>query len=220
MRVGGTPVEPGSIHRLSGRVDFVLQGEGKSLPVSYVGSEPLPDTFVDKSQALVEGRPAADGRFVAEHVQAKCASKIRSCSGWHANSFCGWGSSHSALCNTPRFGGGSGDSVDVFGSFALLLAFVCAAYAFVGGIAAIRTRHPLLVKSTRQAGLATCGLIFLATFSLEYLFFSDNFSVAYVVAHSNRSLSPFYKVAALWSGQEGSLLFWSFLLAVYVFFQR
>src|SRR5215470_6463550 len=74
LRVGGT-VEPGSIHRLSGRVDFVLQGEGKSLPVSYVGSDPLPDTFVDKSQALVEGRPDQAGRFVAEHVQAKCASK-------------------------------------------------------------------------------------------------------------------------------------------------
>jgi cytochrome c-type biogenesis protein CcmF len=106
--------------------------------------------------------------------------------------------------------------VDVFGSFALILAFVCAVYAFVGGIAAILTRHPLLVKSTRQAGIATCALIFLGTFSLEYLFFSDNFSNAYVVAHSNRDLSTFYKVAALWSGQEGSLLFWSFLLAVYV----
>jgi len=78
--VGGT-VEPGSIHRLSGRVDFVLQGEGKSLPVSYVGNEPLPDTFVDKSQALVEGRPAPDGRFVAEHVQAKCASKYEAAPG-------------------------------------------------------------------------------------------------------------------------------------------
>jgi cytochrome c-type biogenesis protein CcmE len=74
LRVGGT-VEPGSIHRLSGRVDFVLQGEGKSLPVSYVGSDPLPDTFVDKSQALVEGSLARNGSFVAENVQAKCASK-------------------------------------------------------------------------------------------------------------------------------------------------
>jgi len=90
-------------------------------------------------------------------------------------------------------------------------------YAFVGGIAAIVTRHPLLVKSTRQAGMATCGLIFIATFSLEYLLFTDNFSVAYVVSHSNRDLSTFYKIAALWSGMEGSLLFWSFLLAVYVF---
>jgi cytochrome c-type biogenesis protein CcmF len=107
--------------------------------------------------------------------------------------------------------------VDVFGSFALVLAFICAVYAFGGGIAAIITRHPLLVKSTRQAGMATCGLIFLATFSLEYLFFSDNFSIAYVVAHSNRDLSTFYKIAALWAGQEGSLLFWSFLLAIYVF---
>jgi cytochrome c-type biogenesis protein CcmF len=107
--------------------------------------------------------------------------------------------------------------VDVFGSFALLLAFICAVYAFVGGIFAIRTRHPLLVKSTRQAGMATCGLIFIATFSLVYLFFSDSYWVAYVVAHSNRDLSTFYKVSALWAGQEGSLLFWSFLLAIYVF---
>jgi cytochrome c-type biogenesis protein CcmF len=107
--------------------------------------------------------------------------------------------------------------VDVFGSFALVLAFVCAVYAFAGGIAAILTRHPLLIKSTRQAGIATCCLIFLSTFSLEYLFFSDNFANAYVVSHSNRDLSTFYKIAALWSGQEGSLLFWSFLLAVYVF---
>ena len=106
--------------------------------------------------------------------------------------------------------------MDLFGSFALLLAFVCALYAFVGGIAAILTRHPLLIKSTRQAGIATCALIFLATLSLEYLFFSDSFTSAYVVAHSNRDLSTFYKIAALWSGQEGSLLFWSFLLAVYV----
>lgn len=80
IRVGGT-VAPGSIHHLNGRVDFVLEGEGKSLPVSYVGSDPLPDTFVDKSQALVEGRPATDGRFVAEVVQAKCASKYEAAPG-------------------------------------------------------------------------------------------------------------------------------------------
>src|SRR5260370_14313652 len=110
-----------------------------------------------------------------------------------------------------------GVAVDVFGSFALVLAFVCAVYAFGGGIAAIVTRHPLLIKSARQAGMATCCLIFLATLSLEYLFFSDNFSIAYVVSHSNRDLSTFYKIAALWSGQEGSLLFWSFLLSIYVF---
>ena len=74
MRIGGT-VAPGSIAHLQGRVDFVLEGEGKSLPVSYVGTDPLPDTFVDNSQALIEGHAAPDGRFVADKVQAKCASK-------------------------------------------------------------------------------------------------------------------------------------------------
>jgi cytochrome c-type biogenesis protein CcmE len=80
MRLAGT-VSPGSIHRLPGRVEFVLEEQGKTLPVSYVGSDPLPDTFVDKSQALVEGRPSSDGRFVAEHVQAKCASKYEAAPG-------------------------------------------------------------------------------------------------------------------------------------------
>jgi len=80
MRIGGT-VGVGSIRRLAGRVDFVLEGEGKQLPVTYIGSDPLPDTFVDKSQALVEGKPGSDGRFIAEHVQAKCASKYEAAPG-------------------------------------------------------------------------------------------------------------------------------------------
>ena len=83
MRVGGT-VAAGSIRRLTGRVDFVLDGEGKQLPVSYIGNDPLPDTFKDQAQALVEGRPATDGRFIAEHVQAKCASKYEAAPGGNA----------------------------------------------------------------------------------------------------------------------------------------
>ncbi len=74
LRVAGD-VQPGSIERQRGRVDFVLEQEGHTLPVSYVGQNPLPDTFVDRAQALVEGRLAPDGRFIADHVQAKCASK-------------------------------------------------------------------------------------------------------------------------------------------------
>lgn len=74
IRVGGT-VGPGSIRHLPGSVDFVLEGEGKTIPVSYVGSDPLPDTFKDKAQALVEGTLDKNGSFVADHVQAKCASK-------------------------------------------------------------------------------------------------------------------------------------------------
>jgi len=107
--------------------------------------------------------------------------------------------------------------LDLFGSFALILAFVCAVYAVAAGIGATATRRPLLIKSARNAGMAVCVLVTLAIASLAYLFLTDNFSMAYVVSHSNRDLPAFYKVAALWSGQEGSLLFWSWLLSLYVF---
>ena len=74
MRVSGN-VRAGSISHRDGRVDFVLEEQGKALGVSYVGSDPLPDTFKDGAQALVEGRLQPDGGFTAEQVQAKCASK-------------------------------------------------------------------------------------------------------------------------------------------------
>ena len=107
--------------------------------------------------------------------------------------------------------------MDLFGSYALLLAFFCAVYAIGGGIAAILTRRPLLIKSARNAGFAVCVLIWLAMGSLMTLFFTDRFDMAYVAAHSNRTLSPIFKFTAVWAGQEGSLLFWSFLLSIYVF---
>src|SRR5271154_1726827 len=74
LRVGGD-VRTGSIQHYSGRIDFVLVEEGKALPVSYVGTDPLPDTFKDGAQCLVEGKVQPNGTFVAETIQAKCASK-------------------------------------------------------------------------------------------------------------------------------------------------
>jgi len=107
--------------------------------------------------------------------------------------------------------------VDIWGSFALLLALVAAVYAVVAGIAGIITRRTLLTKSARNAGMAVGVLVTLAVGALEYFFFTNNFSMAYVAEHSNRALPPFYKFAALWAGQEGSLLFWSWLLSIYAF---
>jgi cytochrome c-type biogenesis protein CcmF len=108
--------------------------------------------------------------------------------------------------------------VDIFGSFSLLLALIAAVYAIVAGIIAIRTRNPLLTKSARHAGIAVFLLVTLAVACVEHLFFTNNFSMAYVAEHSNRDLPAFYKFAALWAGQEGSLLFWSWLLSIYAFF--
>lgn len=75
VRVAGDVV-PGSIEpRGEGRVAFTIEYEGARLPVLYTGREPLPDTLVDRAQAVATGVLLADGSFEARQVQAKCASK-------------------------------------------------------------------------------------------------------------------------------------------------
>jgi cytochrome c-type biogenesis protein CcmE len=80
MRVSGN-VRSGTIAHVPGAVEFVLTEQGKDLNVSYVGRDPLPDTFKDGAQALVEGKMRSDNRFEAQQVQAKCASKYEAAPG-------------------------------------------------------------------------------------------------------------------------------------------
>ena len=74
LRIAGD-VTPGSIRREQGKVFFQLHQAEQTLQVVYVGREPLPDTFVDNAQAIVTGRYTPEKQFVAQQVQAKCASK-------------------------------------------------------------------------------------------------------------------------------------------------
>jgi cytochrome c-type biogenesis protein CcmF len=59
-----------------------------------------------------------------------------------------------------------------------------------------------------------------AAFALVWSVFTNDFSITYIVEHSNRALPIPYKFAALWSGQEGSLLLWAWLLGTYGFILR
>jgi cytochrome c-type biogenesis protein CcmF len=104
------------------------------------------------------------------------------------------------------------------GSFALLLALALTAYSFLAGILALAREGPgsaRLGETARRAGIASFVIVFLAAAVLVTAAFQDNFSIAYIFHHSNRDLPAPYKFAVLWSGQEGSLLFWSLLLSAY-----
>src|SRR2546429_1865724 len=104
------------------------------------------------------------------------------------------------------------------GSFALLLALALSAYSFLaGGYALFRTGalSERLGETARRAGIAAFAVVVLAAVVLVTAAFNDDFSIAYIFHHSNRDLPAPYKFATLWSGQEGSLLFWSLLLASY-----
>jgi cytochrome c-type biogenesis protein CcmF len=72
-----------------------------------------------------------------------------------------------------------------------------------------------LGETARRAGIASFAVVFLAAVVLVVAAFQNDFSIAYIFHHSNRDLPAPYKFATLWSGQEGSLLFWALLLSAY-----
>ena len=74
LRVAGN-VEKGSIERVGTNAHFRLLEQGKTLNVTYQGTEPPPDAFKDDAQALAIGTYGRDGVFHATQLQAKCASK-------------------------------------------------------------------------------------------------------------------------------------------------
>src|SRR5436190_12427915 len=102
-----------------------------------------------------------------------------------------------------------------FGTLCLLMALAGAAWAVLASYNGWRMQSGELVLSGERALYATWGLVALAVASLEVLIFGDRFDVEYVASYSNRALPSTYKVAALWSGQAGSALFWRFSLCSY-----
>jgi cytochrome c-type biogenesis protein CcmF len=108
--------------------------------------------------------------------------------------------------------------MSLLGSFSLLLALVLSGYAMLAGAFGLAGRDAAgerLAESARRAGIAVWVAVSVAAAALVMAAFGNDFSVAYIQQHSNRALPLPYKFAALWSGQEGSLLLWSWLLATY-----
>jgi cytochrome c-type biogenesis protein CcmF len=109
------------------------------------------------------------------------------------------------------------------GSFVLLLALALSGYSFLAGLAALLRKRPgseRLGETARRAGIAAFAAVLIAAAVMVVSAFHNDFSVLYVLQHSNRDLPWPYKFATLWSGQEGSLLFWSLLLSGYGFVLR
>jgi len=120
-----------------------------------------------------------------------------------------------------------------FGSFALLIGLALAAYnLFAGGIALrllavagpnsgpARVSPERLAETARRAGICGFFAVTGAALALIWSVFHNDFSIEYIVEHSNIALPGMYKFAAMWSGQEGSLLLWAWLLSAYGFVLR
>jgi cytochrome c-type biogenesis protein CcmF len=101
------------------------------------------------------------------------------------------------------------------GRLALALALLLAAYSIGANIVGIRRGRPDVLISARHAIWAMCAMITAAVVSLWVGILQSDFSLEYVAAYSSSTLPTVYKVAALWGGQQGSLLFWTWLLSIF-----
>jgi len=101
------------------------------------------------------------------------------------------------------------------GALAILLAFCFAIYSVIGSLAGKWGNRPFLVLSAERAVYCIWALLTTAAGILIYSLIHGDFRLAYVWEHSNHAMPDIYKFASWWGGQEGSLLFWSWLLASY-----
>src|SRR5690349_12447210 len=101
------------------------------------------------------------------------------------------------------------------GRLAVCLALLFAAYAVAAGVLGGIRRRTHLTISAEHAAYAVFALVAIATAVLLRALLRHDFTLEYVAAYSSSTLPTQYTVAALWGGQKGSLLFWSFLLTLF-----
>jgi cytochrome c-type biogenesis protein CcmF len=102
------------------------------------------------------------------------------------------------------------------GQFALALALAVAMVQAVLPIAGAARGNAAWIAVARPAAQTQAVLVAFAFGCLTYAFVANDFSVAYVAAHSNSALPLEYRVSGVWGGHEGSLLLWTLMLGVWM----
>jgi len=101
------------------------------------------------------------------------------------------------------------------GRLLLILALGLALYAAAASIYGARSGRRPLVESGRRAIYALAGVLVTCFAILEAAFLRSDFSFDLVAGHSSTTTPTFYRATAVWSSQEGSLLLWVMLLALW-----
>ena len=99
-----------------------------------------------------------------------------------------------------------------FGYLTLALAFLLAVYGLLMVVWGLVKRSQAPIESARLALILIFPLVTISLIAMLNLLAGDRFDIAYVHSVSSSNLPLYLKLTALWGGQSGSLLFWSWLL--------
>ncbi len=102
-----------------------------------------------------------------------------------------------------------------FGFGVLVITFLAALYSIGAALYGHFMKRQKWVESARLAMLLTFPLLTLASLTLIYLLVTGDFNIKFVYEVTSRDMPTYLKVTALWGGQSGSLLFWSWLMAAF-----
>ncbi|HEY7935178.1 MAG TPA: cytochrome c-type biogenesis CcmF C-terminal domain-containing protein [Solirubrobacteraceae bacterium] len=103
----------------------------------------------------------------------------------------------------------------VLGRSCLLLGLVVCAYGIGASLYGARTTQPQWVESARRSVYALALILTVAIAVLEIAFLRNDFVFNTVADTSSRTTPTFYRAAAVWASQEGSLLLWAWLLSLW-----
>lgn len=102
------------------------------------------------------------------------------------------------------------------GLIALSIAFIASLYATFASAYGGASNRPRWVESARNASLVVFPLLSVSVLALVYALYTLDFSLAYVYDVSSTAMSAFLRITALWGGQQGSVLFWAWIMAGFV----
>jgi cytochrome c-type biogenesis protein CcmF len=105
--------------------------------------------------------------------------------------------------------------MSVTGYAALFLALAASIYAAIAYLAGARGGHPKLVESARGSLLVAGGLVTLTIILLLIALLTRNFNLAYIASYTSRNTPLAYVISALWAGNDGSMLFWAWFVAIF-----
>ena len=101
------------------------------------------------------------------------------------------------------------------GQFWLIATMVLSFVAFMSAIYGISRSQNAWATLIFPLSILSTLFCFLSVSALGYGFYIDDFSIRYIADHSNSALPVFFKIAAIWGGHEGSLLFWVLTLTLW-----
>lgn len=97
------------------------------------------------------------------------------------------------------------------------IAFIALIISIAMAINGSRAKSTNILESSRLAALSTFPLLSISLGVLLILLFTNRFEYAFVYETADAAMPFYLKIAALWGGQSGSLLFWCWLLSGCIF---